>query len=388
VVVASSWILAGQISACPVPLVVDLAGPLLLEFLAQDWAKGASLAHLKTAALAQADYVTCAGERQRPYFQPWLLIGGFSPADCDARLGVVPISCDPAMTPHPPPRDEPTFLYAGMVYAWQDPSRAILATVAALDRHERGRLQFHAQPHPVHSQGTTWFTHLAEQLRGHPRVTFGGVLAYDQLGVAYRDANLALDLFERTVERELAFNTRTVDFLHAGLPPLYGDYAELSPLLRDYDAGFVVAPTDDAAIVAALDSAFTAPEQLAARGHAAQRLARERLAWNRTIAPLAAFCAAPTRRQRGPLTPRALVPDLVQQLTETTTELASNVAAAEERRRHAERTEAAWREQGSHLAAIDAALTGWQRQPWRNAARQTVAGLRARLARGIRSGRR
>src|SRR6476469_5502074 len=30
VVVASSWILAGQIHDCPVPLVVDLAGPLLL----------------------------------------------------------------------------------------------------------------------------------------------------------------------------------------------------------------------------------------------------------------------------------------------------------------------------------------------------------------------
>lgn len=385
VVVASSWILAGQIRRCPVPLVVDLAGPLLLEFLAQGWAKGASLAHLKTAALAQADYVICAGERQRPYFQPWLLLGGFSPDDCLARLGVVPISCAPETIPHPPPNAEPTFLYAGMVYAWQDPSRAIAATVAAIDRRARGHLVVHARPHPVHSQGATWFTRLEGQLRDHPRVTFGDLLPYDQLGAAYRAADLALDLFARTVERELAFNTRTVDFLHAGLPPLYADYAELSPLLRDYAAGFVVDPDDDAAIATALNSAFDQPERLAEYGRAAQRLARERLARDRTIGPLAAFCDAPTRRQPGPLTPRTLVPDLVQRLEETTIELASNVAAAEDRRIHAERTEAAWREQGAQLGARDAALAAWRQHPWRGAARQTFAGLRARLGRDRRA---
>jgi len=379
VVVASSWILAGQIRHCPVPLVVDLAGPLLLEFLAQDWAKGNTLAHFKTDALAQADYVTCAGARQRPYFQSWLLLGGFSPDDCLTRLGVVPISCPPLLPSPAPPNEEPLLLYAGMVYAWQDPSRAIRAALAAIERCGRGRLLIHAEAHPVHSQGATWFTQLREQLAGHPRVTFGGMLPYDALQEAYRSADLALDLFERTVERELAFNTRTVDFLHAGLPPLYGDYAELSPLIREYGAGFVVDPTDDGALAAALATALDDPARLAERGRAAQRLARERLTWERTIAPLAAFCAAPTRRQPGPLNPRAFVPDLVQQFAEMSIELASNVAAAEDRRTYAEQVEAAWNEQGERLAALDATLNGWRRAPWRSAARQTLAGLQARL---------
>ncbi len=381
VVVASSWILAGQIRHCPVPLVVDLAGPLLLEFLAQDWAKGRALAHLKTDALTRADYVICAGERQRPYFQPWLLLSGFSPDDCLTRLGVVPISCNPLLPSLAPPNDEPQLIYAGMVYAWQDPSRAIEAALAALERRGRGRLLIYAEAHPIHSQGANWFTHLRERIQDHPRVTFGGILPYDALQEAYRSADLALDLFERTVERELAFNTRTVDFLHAGLPPLYGDYAELSPLIREYGAGFIVDPTDDNALAAALAAALDNPTQLAERGRAAQRLARERLTWDRTIAPLAAFCAAPTRRQPGPLNPRAFVPDLVRQLADTTTELASNVAAAEERRAYAERVEAAWREQGAQLTARDAALGDWRRAPWRTAARQTLGGLQTRLLR-------
>ncbi len=384
VVVASSWILAGQIRLCPVPLVVDLAGPLLLEFLAQGWDKGAALAHLKTDALARADYVICAGERQRPYFQPWLLLGGFSPDDCLTRLAVVPISCDPQGRPDAPPHAEPQILYAGMVYAWQDPSRALLAALDAIERRGRGRLLIHAEAHPVHSQGAAWFARLQGRIRDHPRVTFGGVLPYDVLREAYRTADLALDLFERTVERELAFNTRTVDFLHAGLPPLYGDYAELSPLIREYGAGFVVAPGDSAALAAALATALDEPEELAARGRAARRLARERLTWDRTIAPLTAFCAAPTRRQPGPLSPRALVPELVQRLAETTIELASNVAAAEDRRAYAERVEAAWRDQGSQLAALDATLGDWRRHPWRTAARQTLRGVQARLSPGRR----
>lgn len=379
VVVASSWILAGQIRACPTPLAVDLAGPLLLEFLAQDPAKGVALAHLKTAALAEADYVTCAGERQRPYFAPWLLLGGFTPEDCVARLGVVPIGCDPIQEPHAPPNAEPRFLFAGMTYAWQDPLRALRATLAAIERHGRGHLTIHAAFHPVHSQGAAWFDELRTIISDHPRVTLGGVLPYDALRAAYREADLALDLYAHTLERELAFNTRTVDFLHAGLPPLYADYAELSPLIRDYDAGFVVPPDDDAAIAAALDAVFTDPAGLAARGRAAQRLAHERLAWDRTIAPLAAFCAAPTRRQPGSLSPRALVPELVQALSDTQIELANTRHAADARRDYATRVEAAWAEQGARLTERNAALAAWRQEPWRMAARQTVAGFRARL---------
>jgi glycosyltransferase involved in cell wall biosynthesis len=379
VVVASSWILAGQIRDCPAPLVVDLAGPLLLEFLAQDPAKGAALAHLKTAALARADYVICAGERQRPYFAPWLLLGGFTPADCLDRLGVVPIGCDPQQERHAPPNAEPRFLFAGMVYAWQDPLRALRATLAAIERHGRGRLIIHADFHPVHSQGAAWFAELRALVADHPRVALGGVLPYDALLAAYREADLALDLYARTLERELAFNTRTVDFLHAGLPPLYADYAELSPIIRDYGAGFVVPPDDDAAIATALDLVFTDPAGVAARGWAAGRLARERLAWDRTIAPLAAFCAAPTRRQPGPLGPRALVPELVQTLTDTRTELANTRIAADDRRDYAARVEAAWAEQGARLTERDTMLAAWRRRPWRMAARQTLAGVRARL---------
>jgi hypothetical protein len=393
VVVASSWILAAQVHDCPVPLVVDVAGPVLLEFIAQSWEKAISLAHFKTAALAAADYVTCAGARQRIYFQPWLLVSGFTPEDCLCRLGVVPISCDPQPAPQALTGEEPQFLFAGLISAWQNPTRAIEATIAALERHGRGHLAVHAAYHPVHSQGADWFGRLQRRLHDHPRATLTEGLSYAALREAYRTADLAIDLFDRTLERELAFNTRTVDFLRAGVPPLYGDYAELSPLIRTYDAGFTIAPDDDAALTTAIETAFATPLRLVELGRNARRLARESLAWDRTIGPLADFCTAPTRRQPGPLSPRTLVPDLVQVLEETRnelagtrTELASNRIAAEERLIYARQVEAAWGEreaalveQGTRLAALDAALTDRRRHPWRAAARQTLDSVRARL---------
>src|SRR5437868_4094933 len=42
VVVVCSWLLAGQLGSCPVPLAVDVAGPVLLEFIAQDGDKAAA----------------------------------------------------------------------------------------------------------------------------------------------------------------------------------------------------------------------------------------------------------------------------------------------------------------------------------------------------------
>ncbi len=381
VVVASSWLLAGRLGPCPVPLVVDVAGPVLLEFIAQGGDKAAALAHHKTAALAAADFVTCAGERQRPYFYPWLIISGFTPEDCLARFAVVPISCDPRLPPHEPPGDEPTIVFAGMALAWQDPVAPLETTLATLERRGRGRLAVYTDFHPVHSQGAGWFGWLRERARGHERVTLHGLLPYDALLDVYRCADAAFDLYSRTVERELAFNTRTVDFLRCGVPPLYSDYAELSGPIRDYAAGLVVDPSDQAAVAAAVETVLDRPDRLAEFRRNAQRLARERLAWDRTIGPLAEFCAAPSKRRPGPLTPRALVPDFARDAN-LETEVALRDAEIARLRAYAARLEADWRAKGAYAGELEGELAEWRRAPWRRALRQALGAARKFRARG------
>ena len=76
-----------------------------------------------------------------------------------------------------------------------------------------------------------------------------------------------------------------------GLPPRSGDSAELAAPLRHYDPGIVVAPTDAAAVTAAVTRALTEPAWLAAKRAGANRLVAERLAWDRTIAHFRKYLA-------------------------------------------------------------------------------------------------
>jgi hypothetical protein len=382
-VVCCSWLLAAQLGPCPVPLAVDVAGPVLLEFLYQGIDKARDLAPKKPRGLALADFVTCAGERQRAYFYAWLALAGFTPDDLATRVATIPISAaPPGDTPIAPPNNpEPTIIFAGIALPWQDPVAPLRATIAALDRAGRGQLHVYVNEHPVHSRGTTWLPWLREQASRHPRVVLhhSNLRPYDELRDIYRRADLAFDLFAPNPERELAFNTRTVDYLACGLPPLYGDYAELATPIREYDAGIVVNPTDESAVTAAVTRALADPGWLAAKRTGALRLAAERLAWDRAIAPLAAWCASPTRRPA-----RALDMTLIDSgdLAWIHEERDRALSLAEERAAYAVGVEGAWNEQGAQLRALETALTANQRHPWRAALRRTLETLRGRLGRG------
>lgn len=379
-VVCCSWLLAAQLGPCPVPLAVDVAGPVLLEFLYQGTDKARDLAPKKPRGLALADFVTCAGDRQRAYFYAWLALAGFTPDDLAARVATIPISAAPPgdTTPTFPANPEPMIIFAGIALPWQDPVAPLRATIAALDQVGLGQLHIYVNEHPVHSRGTTWLSWLREQAAQHPRVVLhhSNLRPYEELLGIYRRADLAFDLFAPNPERELAFNTRTVDYLACGLPPLYGDYAELAAPIRDYDAGLVVNPTDEPAVTAAVIRALTDPAWLAAKRTGALRLAAERLAWDRTIVPLAAWCANPTRR----LT-RALDLTLIDSadLAWVRKERDRALALAAEREAYSAKLETAWNEQGAQLRALTSTLSEKTQHPWRVAIRQTLASLRSRL---------
>ncbi|MFN8536631.1 MAG: glycosyltransferase family 4 protein [Thermomicrobiales bacterium] len=379
-VVCCSWLLAAQLGSCPVPLAVDVAGPVLLEFLYQGIDKARDLAPKKPRGLALADFVTCAGERQRAYFYAWLALAGFTPDDLATRVATLPISAAPPgdTTPTFPANPEPTIIFAGIALPWQDPVAPLRATIAALEQAGQGQLDIYLNEHLVHSRGTTWLSWLRDQAASHPRVVLhhSNLRPYAELLDIYRRADLAFDLFAPNPERELAFNTRTVDYLACGLPPLYGDYAELAAPIRDYDAGIVADPTDEPAVTAAVTRALTDPTWLAAKRSGALRLAAERLAWDRTIAPLAAWCANPTRRPT-----RALDMTLIDSvdLAWVNEERDRALALAAEREAYSANLETAWNEQGAQLRALETTLATTQHYPWRTAIRQTLGSLRSRL---------
>lgn len=387
-VVCCSWFLAARLGSCPVPLAVDLAGPVLLEFLYQDRAKAREYAPLKPRGLALADFVTCAGERQRAYFYPWLTLAGFDQDDLTTRVATVPISTAPdnASPLAAPQNAEPSIICAGVVLPWQDPLVPLRATLETLERRECGHLDLFLYTHQEHSRGARWIEWVREEAQRRPRLRLRPERQrpYTTLLNHYRHADLAFDLFAHNPERELAFNTRTVDYLACGLPPLYSDYAELAGPITRYDAGFVVDPGDAAAVKAAVTVALGDPARLTARRGNARRLVDDLLTWDRTITPLARWCAHPTRRVRhsDALNISALAPDQAtaeHALLAAQEESATWRGVAEERETYARQVEAAWQERGEALAARAAEVATWQGAPWRTALRHSFGGPLARL---------
>ena len=303
VIVACGW---PTVSALPArlnaPLAVDQAGPHILERYFQQPETAADDVAEKLAALGRADFFSSSGDIQQAYFEGWLGAAGF-PRDASGAIdprttGIIPFSLSPDLPTRSPHGDRPlTLTYGGYFLPWKDPSAALItaadwaAARGAIVRVFGGRPPFHAVPPGVMGD-------LIQSLEALPSVEFRGVLPFDTLLAEYRAVDVAIDLMRRNRERELAFTTGTVVYLWAGVPVIYNDYSELSRAITAYDAGWTLDPENAAGLRAVLDEIARDPAIIARKGANAQRLVRERLTWDRTIAPLDAFCRAPFVRAK------------------------------------------------------------------------------------------
>jgi glycosyltransferase involved in cell wall biosynthesis len=296
VVIACNWPVAANIHNCPVPLVLDQHGSHLLERQYQAAFRGfEENARAKRLALSKADYFCCAGNLQRLYFLPWLMQAGFH--FDDGRVCAIPISLSPDLPPHEF-SNEITFVYGGVFLPWQDPRAGLQEVLMQLQRRDQGCLKFFGGKHPVYPIDTGLFDELRVQLVHHPRVQVQPMVAHDELIETYRHAHVAIDLMTRNPERELAFTTRTVEYLWCGLPVIYNDYSELSRYIREYSAGWAIDPNDHTALETAVSQVFEQTDRVREYSRNAQRLVRERLTWDSTIEPLDAICCHPLRRER------------------------------------------------------------------------------------------
>ncbi len=332
VMVLQHWSTAVPFGRSPIPVVIDFHGPLLLETLYQDLPHYESLRQLKIQTLAKADFFTCAGERQRHYFYPWLIQAGF-----DLRqnlLQVIPVSLPPEVPARAPATGEVTFVYGGVFLPWQDPSVALETLVNTLEERHAGRLKLFGGQHPSIRIPPGKYQDLLPLLEHSPRVDLMGMIPRDALIETYLHSHVAIDVMARNPERELAFTTRTVEYLWCGLPVIYNNYAELADYIRAYDAGWTVDPLDVGAIRSVIETILDDPDCIARKSINAQRLVREQLAWDRTIEPLDAFCREP-RKHDG-----RKYPTLIQSIQQTQ-KLAEFVVRVRPAVKHTRRTIAA-----------------------------------------------
>ena len=120
---------------------------------------------------------------------------------------------------------------------------------------------------------------LIPKLEACSRVHFMGMISRSELLDHYSKAHVAVDLMQRNPKRELAFTTRTVEYLWCGLVPIYNNYSDLSEPIRQYRAGWIIDPNDTATMDSTISTILNEPEILNPMMSAAQMLAREKFNW-------------------------------------------------------------------------------------------------------------
>jgi hypothetical protein len=131
---------------------------------------------------------------------------------------------------------------------------------------------------------------LVSSLNMTDAVLFSDWLPYEEWPNALLDADIALTLHHESFETRLAFRSRVLDYLWAGLPIVATGGDATAELIQRYGAGAIVPPGD-------VDAAANAIVQLVRAGRpvpgADFERARRELDWDVVVQPLLNFCRHP-----------------------------------------------------------------------------------------------
>jgi len=273
-------------------LIQDSHGPRLIEGAFRNRCAAKLAAWRETTAYAKADYFICAGFRQQNYFYPWLALSGFDLTET-SRFLVVRFGYSetpPARRPVPK-----RLIFAGTLLPWTDPRSGWQIAAEEVQR-VGGELLFITSAHPG-DLASKFLTDALNAFRDSPRCRVMDKLPHEAYLRELSSATAAIDVMQRNSERDLAFPTRTIEYLWAGVPPITYDYGEVGELVFRYNAGWATPPRDEASIRSAVREALDRPGVTESKSKNAQYLHQTLLHPKVTTAPLADVCRKGVKRR-------------------------------------------------------------------------------------------
>ncbi len=303
------------------PLVVDGYDPHTLETLALfAGSPDQEALHLARERILElqcdvGDFFLCASERQRDWWLGLLEAVGrinvhtYGQDPSLRRLvDVVPFGLSSSPLKHWQQvlkgvwpgieRHDRVILWGGGLWQWLDPMTAIRAMSRVQEQRSDVKMVFPGTRHPnrkavpempVARQAVD----LAEQLGLANRcVFFGDWVPYAQWPDYLYESDVAISLHLDTVETRLAFRSRVLDYIWAGLPMVLTRGDATSQLVAAYGLGEIVEYEDVEMVSQALLKLL---DVLPMSLEDAFYEARQVLTWKRAAAPLVAFCRDPQR---------------------------------------------------------------------------------------------
>ena len=308
-----------QLQEIGVPLVVDGYDPHPLETLElfagmpEQAQRHREREHILRMQCRSGDFFICASERQRDW---WL--GNLEAA---GRINVHTYREDPSLRrlidvvpfglPASRPRhsrqvlkgvwpgiepEDKVVLWGGGLWQWLDPLTAVRAMARVREQWADVKLVFPGTRHPNVESVPDMpvrqaVIRLSEELKllGHC-VFFGDWVPYEEWPGYLVESDVGLSLHFDTLETRLAFRSRLLDYIWAGLPMVVTRGDATSELVSRLGLGEVVDFENDDALAAAL------LRLLAKRKsdlNTRFERARTELTWERAAAPLVVFCQHP-----------------------------------------------------------------------------------------------
>ncbi len=312
----------------PAVLIIDGYNPLLAEWLMAHPETGADqLAQWRTRMhhlgqqMMVGDLFLCASDRQRDWWLGQLEAHGrINPLTMagDAGLNKLVMVASYGVPSTRPVLDRPVIetlwpqigperrliLWGGGLWSWLDPLTAIRAVAQLWPDRPEICLIFPGTIHPNPAvaeipDGVRAAKALAAELGVLDKaVFFGSWVDYQAWPSLLLACDVALSLHFDTLETRLAFRSRVLEYLWAGLPVVASAGDVTGDLAARYGLGVTV-PIGDVsgvanAIITCLDMGDTERAQAAAQ-------VQQELSWEQALGPLVQFCLNPKRAADRPL---------------------------------------------------------------------------------------
>lgn len=257
--------------------VLDFFAPKMLELLYQHGTtypkeELSELRRRKIRAIELADAFVVNGAKKVPYFLAWML-----QADQDVRESPLEVvnMCAPLSWSEEDRMDDGKikFAVAGYLQPWSIPGGWMKAVERRLD-DPRMSLDLLT---PWHWGGGRERSHESksdlERLAEHPSVTTHGTMTFYEFQRFLSTVDVSMDLFQHNLEREYAMVTRSIISLACGIPVIHPPFTEVSPMISEYDAGWLVDPEDPAAIEDTIEDILADPDMVREKQENARKLA-------------------------------------------------------------------------------------------------------------------
>jgi glycosyltransferase involved in cell wall biosynthesis len=296
---------ANDVFACAdrIPTVIDLYDPFIIENLHYFAERGLQVfAHDHATlvnSLLNGDMFLCASEAQRLFYLGALLaLGRLNPVvferdpHLDDLLRIAPFGVQRARQRATRDLRAASILFGG-IYDWYDPILAIDAVAIARLTIPGLTLTFTHHPNPeLTPQGKAAVALAYAREKQYDFVEFVPWAAYEERGKLFDGHALSLLTFPQSLETDLSMRTRVYDYLWGGMPIVTSSAPGTDEILRRYGAGIVVQKDSAEAFAGAVVSILGDRPRYEAMLSGARAFVEDHQ-WERTLAPLVAFCRAP-----------------------------------------------------------------------------------------------